>query len=334
MRRRRLGVGGPEVGAIGLGCMPMSWAYLGGGSERESIDVIRRAVELGVEHFDTSDVYGPFTNEELVGAALEGRREGVAIATKVGLKVGPNGGYPLLRDARPERIVREIDGSLRRLRTETVDLYYLHRLDDAVPLEDQWGAMASLVEAGKTRAIGLSEASPDELDAAAAIHPVAALQSELSLWTLDALSARPPQVSPLGWCADHGAAFVAYAPLGRGYLTGTLTTASFDDRDFRADNPRFTPEALDANRGIVDVVRRIAERHGATPAQVAIAWCLAQGDHVLPIPGTKRIRYVEENVAAASLELTTGDLAELDALPEAFGPRYWPDAARAHPYRG
>jgi aryl-alcohol dehydrogenase-like predicted oxidoreductase len=316
LQRRRLGAGGPEVSAIGLGCMPMSWAYYGGGSEAESIDVIRRALDLGVDHLDTADVYGPFTNEELVGSALDGRRDGVTIATKVGLVVGPNGGYPLLRDARPERIAREIDGSLRRLRTDAVDLYYLHRIDDAVPLEDQWGAMASLVEAGKVRSIGLSEASLDELETASTIHPVAALQSELSLWTRDAIGRQ------LDWCAANGAAFVAFAPLGRGYLTGALTSASFDASDFRADNPRFSPEAIDANRTIVDLVRAVADRLGATPAQVAIAWVLARGDHVLAIPGTKRIRYVEENVVAAGIRLSPEDLAELDALPEAFGSRY------------
>jgi aryl-alcohol dehydrogenase-like predicted oxidoreductase len=296
--------------------MPMSWAYYGGGSQTESIDVIRRALDLGVDHLDTADVYGPFTNEELVGTALVGRRDGITIATKVGFVVGPNGGYPLLRDARPERIAQEIDGSLRRLRTDVVDLYYLHRIDDAVPLEDQWGAMASLVRAGKVRAIGLSEASLDELETAAGIHPVAALQSELSLWTRDAIGRQ------LDWCAVHGVAFVAYAPLGRGYLTGALASASFEAMDFRVDNPRFSPEAIEANRAIVDLVRGVADRIGATPAQVAIAWVLARGDHVHAIPGTKRIRYVEENVAAADVRLSPEDLAELDALPEAFGSRY------------
>ena len=316
LQRRRLGPGGAEVAAVGLGCMPMSWAYYGGGSEGESIEVIHRALDLGVEHFDTADVYGPFTNEELVGRALEGRGDGVTIATKIGQVVGPNGGYPLQRDARPERILQAIDGSLRRLRTDIVDLYYLHRIDETVPLEDQWGAMASLVTAGKARAIGLSEASVEELETAAAIHPVAALQSELSLWTRD------ENARQLAWCAERGAAFVAFAPLGRGYLTGVLTSASFEGSDFRADNPRFTTEAIHANRPIVDVVRRVAERHGATPAQVAIAWVLSRGDHVLAIPGTKRTRYVEENVAAAELRLSPEDLAELDALPEASGSRY------------
>jgi aryl-alcohol dehydrogenase-like predicted oxidoreductase len=321
MERRPLGSSGLEVSRIGLGCMPMSWAYLGDTSkaavsEGESIRVIQRAIELGVNHLDTADVYGPYTNEELVGRAISDRREAVVLATKVGVKVGPNGGYPLLRDARPERILEEVDGSLRRLRIEAIDLYYLHRIDEKVPFEDQWGAMASLVEAGKVRALGLSEASIEELERARAIHPVAVLQSELSLWTRDPLD----EVLP--WCRDHEVAFVPFSPLGRGYLTGTLRDASFEGLDFRATNPRFTPEALEANTAIVDVVRRVGERHGATPAQVALAWCLAQGDHVLPIPGTKRIRYVEENVAAASLELTPQDLAELDDVPQALGSRY------------
>jgi aryl-alcohol dehydrogenase-like predicted oxidoreductase len=317
MDRRPLGSSGIEVSRIGLGCMPMNWAYLGDATEAESIGVIHRAIELGVNHFDTADVYGPFTNEELVGKALAGRREEVVIATKVGQVVGPNGGYPLGIDSHPDRIRHEIDGSLRRLRIDVIDLYYLHRIDPRYPLEDQWGAMDSLVAAGKVRALGLSEASVEQLGVASAIHPVAALQSELSLWTRDAVAN-----GALAWCGEHGAAFVPFSPLGRGYLTGTVTTASFDDMDFRARNPRFTREAIGANRAILDIVRRVAERCGATPAQVAIAWCLAQGDHVLPIPGTKRVRYLEENVAAASLDLTADDLGELDDLPHALGSRY------------
>ncbi len=316
MERRRLGANGPEVGVIGLGCMPMDWGYFGGGSKEESIRVLHRAVELGVTHFDTADVYGPFTNETTVGEGLQPHRDAVVIATKVGMRVGPNGGYPLIHDARPERIVAEVEGSLRRLRTDVIDLHYLHRIDDAVPFEDQWGAMASLVDAGKVRLLGLSEASVPELETAMGIHPVAALQSELSLWTRD------PIGGVLEWCAAHGVAFVPFSPLGRGYLTGAVTTASFEGLDFRRTSPRFTQAAIDANRRIVEAVRRVGERHGGTAAQVAIAWCLAQGDHVLPIPGTKRLRYLEENVAAASLALSTEDLAELDRLPEAVGPRY------------
>ncbi len=315
MQRRRLGADGPEVGAIGLGCMPMDWGYFGP-SEDDPTAVISRALELGATHLDTADVYGPFTNEETIGKALRGRRDEAVIATKVGMKVGPNGGYPLARDARPERILAELEGSLRRLGTDVVDLYYLHRIDEKVPFEDQWGAMASLVQAGKVRMLGLSEASVEEIEVANAIHPVSALQSELSLWTRD------PIGGVLEWTAAHGIAFVPFSPLGRGYLTGSVTNASFEGLDFRTTNPRFTQEALDANQVIVDVARRVAERHGATPAQVAIAWCLAQGEHVLPIPGTKRLAYLEENVAAASLELSAEDLAELDAVPEALGSRY------------
>jgi aryl-alcohol dehydrogenase-like predicted oxidoreductase len=301
---------------IGLGCMPMSFGYVDAASDDDPERVIERALDLGVTMFDTADVYGPFTNEELVGRALEGRRAEATIATKVGLVVGPNGGYPLSRDARPERIAEEVRGSLRRLRTDVIDLYYLHRVDDNVPLEDSWGAMASLVDAGLVRAIGLSEVGIPELERAHAIHPVAAVQSELSLWTRDALD----EVVP--WCADHDAVFVPFSPLGRGFLTGTITQGGFDPRDFRSSNPRFTDEAIRSSLEIVDVVRRVAERHGATPAQVALAWTLVQGDHVLPIPGTKRLRYLEENVAAAALMLSEDDLAALDAAPQPSAPRY------------
>lgn len=316
MERRPLGASGIEVGRIGLGCMPMDWGYFGA-SEDDPTDVIARALELGSNHLDTSDVYGPFTNEETVGRALEARRDEAVIATKVGLVVGPNGGYPLVKVGRPDHLRAAVDASLRRLRTDVIDLYYLHRIDPEVPFEDQWGTLASFVDAGKVRALGLSEASIEELETAHTIHPVAALQSELSLWTRDAIIG-----GALAWCAGHDVAFVPFSPLGRGYLTGTVTTAAFEGLDFRTDNPRFQQEALDANRAIVEIVRRVAERKDATPAQVALAWVLAQGEHVLPIPGTKRRRYVEENAAAADLELTAEDLAELDDLPEAVGSRY------------
>jgi aryl-alcohol dehydrogenase-like predicted oxidoreductase len=306
----------PRGSRIGLGCMPMSFGYLDAASDDTPDSVIGSALDLGVTMFDTADVYGPFTNEDLVGRALEGRRDEATIATKVGLVVGPSGGYPLSGDARPERIVEQVHGSLQRLRTDAVDLYYLHRVDDRVPLEESWGAMSSLVEAGLVRALGLSEVGIDELERATEIHPVAAVQSELSLWTRDALD----EVVP--WCAEHGAAFVSFSPLGRGFLTGTITEARFEEGDFRSSNPRFTDEAIEANQRIVSVVREVAERHDATPAQVAIAWTLAQGDHVVPIPGTKRIRYLEENVAAAALMLSVDDLAELDAVPTPSAPRY------------
>ena len=296
--------------------MPMSFGYVDASSEDGPTAVIGRALELGVAMFDTADVYGPFTNEELVGRALDGRRCDATIATKWGLVAGPTGGYPLARDARPERAADAVRASLERLRTDVIDLYYLHRVDDHVPLEESWGAMAALVEKGIVRAIGLSEVGLDELERAHAIHPVAAVQSELSLWTRDALD----EVVP--WCANHGAAFVPFSPLGRGFLTGTITHGGFDARDFRASNPRFTDEAIASNQAIVRVVRRVAERHEATPAQVALAWTLAQGPHVLPIPGTKRVRYLEENVAATELALTDDDLADLDAAPPASAPRY------------
>ena len=301
---------------IGLGCMPMSFGYVDASSEDDPTAVIGRALELGVAMFDTADVYGPFTNEELVGRALDDRRRDATIATKWGLVAGPTGGYPLARDARPERAADAVRASLERLRTDVIDLYYLHRVDDHVPLEESWGAMAALVEKGIVRAIGLSEVGLDELERAHAIHPVAAVQSELSLWTRDALD----EVVP--WCANHGAAFVPFSPLGRGFLTGTITHGGFDARDFRASNPRFTDEAIASNQAIVRVVRRVAERHEATPAQVALAWTLAQGPHVLPIPGTKRVCYLEENVAATELALTDDDLADLDAAPPASAPRY------------
>jgi len=317
VERRQLGASGLEVSRIGLGVMPMSWGYFGD-SPDDPVRVIARAFELGVTHLDTADVYGPFTNEELLGRALAagGFRDEVVVATKVGLEVGPNGGYPLMHDARPERILREAEGSLRRLGVDAIDLYYLHRVDEKVPFEEQWGALASLVRAGKVRAIGLSEVGIERLEIASSIHPVAALQSELSLWTREALRDVVP------WCAAHEVAFVPFSPLGRGYLTGTVTTADYLELDFRKLNPRFNQEALDANRAIVEVIGRVASRLGATPAQVALAWVLAQGEHVMPIPGTKRIRYLDENVAASDLVLSPIDLAELDEMPASVAPRY------------
>ena len=301
---------------IGLGCMPMSFGYVDAAAEDDPVDVIHRAIDLGVPMLDTADVYGPFSNEELVGAAIRDRRDRVEVATKVGLLVGPNGGYPLDRDARPQHVRSAIDASLGRLRTDVVDLYYLHRIDPAVPIEETWGAMAELVDAGKVGALGLSEVTVAEAERAHAIHPVAAIQSEMSLWTRDPLADIVP------WCAEHGARFVPFSPLGRGFLTGAISAASFDESDFRSNNPRFTAEAVDANQAIVARVREVAERVGATPAQVALAWTLAQGEHVLPIPGTKRRRYLEENLGAGDLVLSAGDLADLDALPVAEGARY------------
>jgi aryl-alcohol dehydrogenase-like predicted oxidoreductase len=276
-------VAGRETGPIGLGCMGMSWAY--DADQRDdatSIRVIHRALELGATLLDTADIYGPYTNEELVGRALEGRRDEAVLATKCGMVVEDIAEYRLGRDGRPEHVREAIDASLRRLRTDHIDLYQLHRVDEKVPVEETWGAMAETVAAGKARAIGLSEVGVDELERAQAIHPVASVQSELSLWTRDALA----EVVP--WCAAHDAAFLPFAPLGRGFLTGNLPPREFAPGDFRRNNPRFQPTAMDANLALVERVRSVAGRHGATPAQVALAWVLAQGDHVVPIPGTKR----------------------------------------------
>ncbi|MCW2571733.1 MAG: aldo/keto reductase family oxidoreductase [Frankiales bacterium] len=311
---RRLGLDGPRVGAVGLGCMGMSWAY--GAAERDdeqSVQVIRRALDLGVTLIDTADVYGPFLNEELVGRALEGRRDDAFLATKVGLVAGPDG---MTRDGRPEHVRDGIDASLHRLRTDRVDLYQLHRVDEDVPVEETWGAMAELVTEGKVRYLGLSEVGVTEIEKAHAIHPVTSVQSEMSLWTRDALA----EVLP--WCTSHGIGFLPFAPLGRGFLTGAVTSADFDSTDFRARNPRFTAEAMSANTALVDQVKAVAERVGATPAQVSLAWVLAQGETVVPIPGTKKPAYLEQNAAAAFVVLSPADLAELDALPPAVGPRY------------
>jgi aryl-alcohol dehydrogenase-like predicted oxidoreductase len=315
--RRRLGASGLEAGAIGLGCMGMTWAYTSGERDDDrSVRVIHRALELGMDLIDTADMYGPFTNEEVVGRALAGRRDRAVLATKVGIVVEDAKSFRLGRDGSPEHVREGIDASLRRLGIDHVDLYQLHRVDEQVPVEETWGAMADVVAAGKARAIGMSEASVDELERAHAVHPVASVQSELSLWTRDRLE------DVLPWCRAHDAAFIPFAPLGRGYLTGTITADSFDDSDFRARNPRFTREALSANLAIVDRVRAVAERHGATPAQVALAWVLAQDELVVPIPGTTKVERVEENAAAATLELTPENLAELDGAPAAVGARY------------
>jgi len=312
---RTLGPSGPAVGSVGLGCMGMSWAY--GAAERDdaqSRQVLRRALDLGVTLIDTADVYGPFTNEELVGSGLRGRRDEAVLATKCGLVTGSDG--TVGRNGRPEHVRAALDASLQRLGTDRVDLWQLHRVDPEVPVEETWGAMAESVAAGKARALGMSEVGVAELERAHAVHPVTTVQSELSLWTRDAL----PEVLP--WCAANGAGFLPFSPLGRGFLTGTVTPGSFDANDFRARNPRFTDDAMAANAALVDVVRAVADRRGATPAQVALAWVLAQGEHVVPIPGTKKVHYLEQNAAAASVQLTDEDLAELDALPAPEGARY------------
>lgn len=310
---RALGSTGLTVGPIGLGCMGMSWAY--GADERDdaqSAAVITRALDLGVTLLDTSDVYGPFTNEVLVGKALAGRRDEAVLATKVGL-VNTDGTIRPQGD--PEHIRAGIDASLQRLGTDRVELYQLHRIDPAVPLEEQWGAMAETVAAGKVLHLGMSEVTVAQLEVAHAIHPVATVQSELSIWTRDVLA----EVLP--WCVAHGVGFLPFSPLGRGFLTGTLGT-TFGGDDFRARNPRFTAEAMAANQTIVDVVQAVADRHGATAAQVALAWVLALDPLIVPIPGTKKVPYLEQNAAAADLVLSEQDLTELNDLPAPVGARY------------
>ena len=297
--------------------MGMTWAYTTGGRDDErSIATIHRAIERGITLIDTADVYGPFSNEEVVGRALEGRRDEVFLATKVGLVVEDVATLKIGRDGSPAHVRAGIDASLGRLGTDRVDLYQLHRVDERVPVEETWAAMAETVAAGKAGAIGMSEVTVEQLEVAHAIHPVASVQSELSLWTRDRLD------DVLPWCVEHGVAFIPFAPLGRGYLTGTITAAAFDDGDFRARNPRFTRAALEANLAIVDRVRAVADRHDATAAQVALAWVLAQADAVIPIPGTTKPERIDENAGAALLRLSAEDLAELDGAPAPVGARY------------
>jgi aryl-alcohol dehydrogenase-like predicted oxidoreductase len=316
MRTRELGSHGPEVGSIGYGAMGLSWAY----GNREGTDaeaVINRAIDLGCTLVDTADIYGPFANEILVGHAIRGRRDEVTLATKCGLVLADAETREIARDGRPEHIRDAIDGSLRRLEVDHVDLHYLHRPDPEVPIEESVGALKEVVEAGKAKHIGLSEVTRDELERAHRVHPITAVQSELSLWTRD-----PLENGVLEFCAQNGIGFVPFSPLGRGFLTGRLERDGLEDDDARRRWPRFQREAMDANQAIVDAVRAIAERHDAAPGQVALAWVLAQGEHVVPIPGTKRIPYLEENVAASEVLLSSEDLHALDGLPAAVGARY------------
>jgi aryl-alcohol dehydrogenase-like predicted oxidoreductase len=297
--------------------MSISWGYfLDPQAESVSERTLRRAVELGVTHFDTASLYGRGHNETVVGRALRNRPADVLIASKCGLE---NHGAPrgTVRDGSPDTIRRECENSLTRLGLETLDLYYLHRVDPEVPVEESFGTLSELVGEGKIRLLGISECTVDELARAHETHPVSALQSEFSLWT------REPLDDVIPWCAENGVAFVPFGVLGRGFLTGVLNPdQEFPEGDFRATNPRFQPQAMTANVAIVDGLRRIGARLGATPAQVAIAWVLAQGDHLLPIPGTKRSHYLEEDLGGGTLPLDEDTLAELDALPAAVGARY------------
>ncbi|MER8001281.1 aldo/keto reductase [Streptomyces sp. NPDC095613] len=313
---RTLGIGpdGQSPGVIGLGCMGMSYAYdPGGRDDATSVTVIHRALDLGANLIDTADVYGPYTNEELVGRALAGRRERAFLATKVGFVTGAD---RLRRDGRPEHVRAAIDASLRRLGTDHVDLYQLHRVDPRVPLAETWGAMAEAVSAGKARMLGLSDVTPDQVRTAQAVHPVAAVQSELSLWTRD----RAAELLP--FTAREGIVLIAYSPLGRGFLAGRFGSADdVPDGDYRRTNPRFLPENFTANLPLAESVREVARRRGITPAQTALAWVLSRGAHVVAIPGTKNPRYLADNTVAAGIRLDDADLALLDALPEPAGAR-------------
>jgi len=315
-------LGDLEVARIGLGAMGMSHGYTGAGSDdAESIRTIHRAIELGVTLIDTAEIYGPYVNEELVGKALKGRRDQVVLATKFGL-VSHAGAGPWNVDSSPDNIRTAVEGSLRRLGTDHIDLYYQHRVDPNTPIEDTVGALAELVKDGKIRHIGLSEAWIDTIRRAHAVHPIAALQSEYSLWTRD-------QEEVLPVLRELGIGLVAYSPLGHGFLTGSLRTQAdldkLDDSDFRKNNPRFTGENFQRNLRLADAVQKIADQAGATPAQVALAWLLTRGNDVVPIPGTKRVSRVEENTAADAVTLTPEQVAALDALPAAEGGHHTDD---------
>ena len=307
-------LGSLEVSRIGLGAMGMSHGYTGAGSDDdESIRTIHRALDLGVNLIDTAEIYGPYINEELVGRAIKGRRDDVVLATKFGL-VSHGGAGPWNIDSSPANIRTAVEGSLRRLGTDYIDLYYQHRVDPATPIEDTIGAVAELVAAGKVRHIGLSEAWVDTIRRAHAVHPITALQSEYSLWTRD----QEPEVLPL--LRELGIGFVPYSPLGHGFLTGAIrSTDQFDADDFRATNPRFTGENFQRNLAVADEVKAVADEVGATPAQVAIAWLLTKGTDIAPIPGTKRVVRLEENVAADDVALTDAQLKRLDELTPAAG---------------
>jgi aryl-alcohol dehydrogenase-like predicted oxidoreductase len=314
---RHASLGSLDVSSLGLGCMGMSAFYSGAGADdAESIRTIHRALDLGVTFLDTAEIYGPYTNEELVGRAIAGRRDEVVLATKFGNISHVNGGERRY-DSSPANIRAAVEGSLKRLGTDVLDLYYQHRVDPGTPIEDTVGALAELVEQGKVRHIGLSEAGPETIRRAHAVHPVTALQSEYSLWTRD------PEAEVLPLVRELGIGFVAYSPLGRGFLTGQIRSVSdLDGSDFRAANPRFAEEALQQNLRIVEEVEAVAREAGATPGQVALAWLIAQGDDVVPIPGTKRVSRLEENAAAADLQLSDDQLARLGAIQPPVGDRY------------
>jgi aryl-alcohol dehydrogenase-like predicted oxidoreductase len=321
MQMRQLGRNGPRISALGLGCMGMSEFYAGR-DEQESIATLQHALDRGITMLDTADMYGPYTNEELIGRAIQGRRHGLILATKFGIMRDPKD--PSVRGfcGRPEYVRSAIEGSLRRLGVETIDLYYQHRVDPSVPIEDTIGAMAGLVHAGKVRFLGMSEASPETLERAHRVHPITALQSEYSLWS------REPESGALATCRRLGIGFVPYSPLGRGFLTGAFTRPEdFAPGDYRPGSPRFQGENFRSNLKLLEQVRQIAAGVGCTPSQLALAWVLAQGEDIIPIPGTKRRKYLDENIAALDVQLDAAQLAALDALfppNAAAGDRYPP----------
>ncbi len=319
MKTRVLGKSGLVVSALGLGCMGMSEFY-GGRDDKESVDTIHRALDLGVTFFDTADMYGPFTNEELVGRAIKGHRQQVVLATKFGFVRDPANPTARVINGRPEYVRSACDASLRRLRVDTIDLYYQHRVDLNVPIEDTVGAMSRLVEQGKVRFLGLSEPGVQSLRRAHAVHPIAALQNEYSLWS------REPEDEILGVCRELGIGLVPYSPLGRGFLAGKIKR--FEDLapdDFRRNSPRFQGENFQRNVDLVERIEEMAEAKGCTPSQLGLAWVLAQGNDIVPIPGTKRRTYLEENLGALDVELTPEDLRRIDEISPkgaAAGPRY------------
>jgi aryl-alcohol dehydrogenase-like predicted oxidoreductase len=319
MQKRKLGNSNLEVSALGLGCMGMSYGYGPAADKQEMISLIRTAVKRGITFFDTAEVYGPFTNEELVGEALAPFRGQVVIATKFGFKLGLNG-EQMGVDSRPEHIKKVTEGSLNRLKVDAIDLFYQHRVDPNVPIEDVAGAVKDLIQEGKVKHFGLSEAGVQTIRRAHAVHPVTALQSEYSLWW------RKPEVEVLPTLEELGIGFVPFSPLGKGFLTGKINeNTTFDSSDFRNIVPRFTPEARKANQALVDLLRSIGERKNATPAQLALAWLLAQKPWIVPIPGTTKLNRLVENIGAVSVELSSDDLREIDSAAskiEVQGARY------------
>lgn len=308
MLTKKLGAQGLMASALGLGCMGMSEFY-GSRNDEESISTLHRALELGITFWDTADMYGPYINEELVARALKGNREQVTLATKFGIVRDPANPTQRQFNGKPEYVKSSCEGSLKRLQVDVIDLYYLHRVDKSTPIEDTVGAMSDLINEGKIRAIGLSEVSADTLLKAHKTHPITAVQSEYSLWT------REPEDEMLALCRDNGIAFVAYSPLGRGFLAGQIKKfEDFEPTDYRRFSPRFQGENFQKNLELVKQIETIAERKGCTPSQLALAWVMAQGDHIFPIPGTKRIKYLEENAAAMEVTFTRKELDEINNI--------------------